>query len=151
MKLEIDVARWAQVLGPGVLAMAYFDTSNARDWDAWHQLVADDATHTANIDSSGLTVRSLKQTVFGGILETMPDVHTVISNIRLVSERAAIGEWHTEGTLGTGQRYINDGFIKFELNDEGKIGNVTVAEFSIDAIDGMRDAGFAVPSAPLAG
>lgn len=146
MKITIDVERWTEALGPGVLAMAYFDTNNARDWDTWHQLVADDATHTANIDSSGLTVRNLKQTVLGGIIDSMPDVHTEIRNVRLISERAAIAEWHTEGTLGTGQRYVNDGFIKFELNDDGKIGNVTVAEFSIDAIDRMREAGFDVPS-----
>ena len=53
LKLEIDVERWAEALGPAVMLMAYFDTNNGRDWDRWNELVADDATHTVNIDSSG--------------------------------------------------------------------------------------------------
>lgn len=147
MELTIDVDRWRKALGPTVMAMAYFDANNARDWERWHQLVADDATHTANITSEGLTVRNLKQTLLSGILDVMPDVYTELRNVRPLSDASAIAEWHTEGTLLSGRRYINDGFIRFDLNPDGKIGNVTVAEFSIDAIDGMRDSGFSVPSA----
>ncbi len=144
MELTIDIDRWRNALGPTVMLMAYFEASNRRDWETWHRLVADDATHTANITSAGLTVRKLKTTVLEGIIDVMPDVFTEVRNVRPLSDTSAIAEWHTEGTMRSGKRYVNDGFIRFDLDAEGLVRNVTVAEFSIDAIDGMREAGFDV-------
>jgi hypothetical protein len=147
MKLEIDVERWTEALGPGVMLMAYFDTNNGRDWDRWNELVDDEATHTANVDTSGLSVRKLKPMVLDGILGSMPDIEVVVSNVFAVSPTVAFAEWETEGTLTTGAKYENCGFIKFELNDEGTIQNVRVAELSIDAVDLLREAGGVVPDA----
>ena len=150
MKLEIDVERWVEALGPAVTLMAYFDTNNGRDWERWNELVADDATHTANVDSSGLSVRPLKEMVQSGIYEAMPDVRVEVKNVYSLSPTVAYAEWDTTGTLTTGARYENSGFIKFELNGEGKIQNVRVAELSelsIDAVDLLREAGGVVADA----
>ena len=141
MKLEIDVDAWARALGPAVILMAYFDTNNARDWDRWDELVANGATHTANVDTSGLSVRPLKEMVRGGITEAMPDVRVEVKNVYSHSPLVAFAEWETTGSLRTGARYENSGFIKFELNEAGKVQNVRVAELSIDAVDLLRDAG----------
>lgn len=140
MKLEIDVERWAEALGPAVILMAYFDTNNARDWETWHQLVADDATHTANVDTSGLSVRPLKGEILEGVVEAMPDVHVHVTNVYSLSSTIAYAEWETTGSLRTGARYENTGFIRFELNEEGKVQNVKVAELSLDAIELLREA-----------
>ena len=147
MKLEIDVERWAEALGPSVILMAYFDTNNDRDWDRWHELVAEDATHTANVDTSGLSVRRLKDMVLSGIYEAMPDVRVEVKNVYSHSSNVAFAEWETTGSLRTGALYENSGFIKFELNGEGKIQNVRVAELSIDAVDLLREAGGVVKDA----
>ena len=147
MKLEIDLQRWAEALGPGVILMAYFDTNNARDWDRWNELVDDEATHTANVDTSGLSVRKLKPMVLDGIVGSMPDIEVKVSNVTSVSPTVAFAEWETVGTLTTGARYENEGFIKFELSEDGKVENVRVAELSIDAVDLLREAGGVVPDA----
>jgi hypothetical protein len=146
MKLEIDVERWAEALGPAVILMAYFDTNNGRDWDKWHELVADDATHTANMDTSGLSVRPLKGEILKGVTEAMPDVHVHVTNVYSLSPNVAYAEWETTGTLRTGARYENTGFIKFEINGEGKVQDVKVAELSLDAIELLREADGVVPS-----
>lgn len=104
MKLEIDVERWAEALGPGVILMAYFDTNNGRDWDRWNELVDEEATHTANVDTSGLSVRKLKPMVLDGILAHMPDIEVKVSNVHAVSPTVAFAEWHTTGTLTSGKR-----------------------------------------------
>ena len=93
MRLEIDVDAWARALGPAVILMAYFDTNNARDWNRWDELVADDATHTANVDTSGLSVRPLKEMVRGGITEAMPDARVEVKNVYSHSPSVAFAEW----------------------------------------------------------
>ena len=141
MKLEIDVEEWAAALGPAVILMAYFQTENARDWDRWHELVADDATHTANVDSSGLSRRRLKHEIIDGVIGSMPDFHARLRSVRTISDSAAIAEWEAAGTLPNDVRYENSGFIKCELSADGQVQNMIVAEFSIDAIDLLREVG----------
>ncbi len=98
------------------------------------------------MDTSGLSVRPLKGEILKGVTEAMPDVYVHVTNVYSLSANEAYAEWETTGTLRTGARYENTGFIKFEINDEGKVQNVKVAELSLDVIELLRQADGVVPS-----